>query len=589
MFKRVGRCIVSERSITPLYADSVVDCPPAQLPVQFPIIDELADEFALLMADVTQETCSLSRSRRLALKTCMEEKLKAKRIPIVIPSSAEDLMSTMSKYWDFLNFEIAQLFLECLKDEALLMRMRTYEANLRKKSKKLLRYCKKNRITAQPPPGCRYMMITMDVDPHSFSLQLVLDAKDFLAKIGIKATLFSGITTSSIILHFYVLDVDVEPADYQQEEHKVLLKEMHVVAIEVDGVLVYPSMHKLKGVHAPTSSLQAKTSDQVHKNINAVADCLHVESVLVSRLVQIRTSGTNVSQQVVQVLEDINEEIKGHYQVKTALCDLKLVAETAHTFLGKADDMFHYCQGSAMAAAKEGLDCSPPNLRPLCDLINLMRVSLAMVEQQCLELLDAYNRVIESCNAAADVCDNKGREYRNKKGAARGIGGTAAGALMAAGGGAVATGVAASVVAGVFTFGIGTIVGLGLTAATGIGLGAAGTAAGVGTAVATHYIASKYAKIKASFRRIREQFETLLGYATGLREGVAELHTLLEHIAAQIQSMYYSVAQRNVALILDAVNRLNVVCVNSYSITSKCRKAIKTKTEELQAIFRRAY
>ena len=116
-----------------------------------------------------------------------------------------------------------------------------------------------------------------------------------------------------------------------------------------------------------------------------------------------------------------------------------------------------------------------------------------------------------------------GRRVLKKKVAARGVGGTAAGAAAAGGtaaaaGSVVATGVAASAIAGVFTFGIGAIVGLGITAAAAATVGVAGAAAGITTAVATHYIASKYAKSEAEFKRIRGNFDTLLSFAFGLKE-----------------------------------------------------------------------
>ena len=75
-----------------------------------------------------------------------------------------------------------------------------------------------------------------------------------------------------------------------------------------------------------------------------------------------------------------------------------------------------------------------------------------------------------------------------------GIGGAATGTLVLGAGGAaagavVAGGVTASAVAGVFTFGIGTIVGLGITAGAAAAVGLGSVAAGAGTGVATHYIA----------------------------------------------------------------------------------------------------
>ena len=71
--------------------------PPPQIQVQFPMIDELADEFALLIVNVKRELRSLSGSQLRDVKELVEEKLKSKGAPIALPSSADELISTISK------------------------------------------------------------------------------------------------------------------------------------------------------------------------------------------------------------------------------------------------------------------------------------------------------------------------------------------------------------------------------------------------------------------------------------------------------------------------------------------------------------
>ena len=187
-----------------------------------------------------------------------------------------------------------------------------------------------------------------------------------------------------------------------------------------------------------------------------------------------------------------------------------------------------------------------------------------------------------------------GRRVPKKKVAARCVGGTAAGAALAGGtaaaaGGVVATDVAASAIAGVLTFGIGTIVGLGITAATAATVGVAGAAAGITTAVATHYIASKYAKSEAEFKRIRGDFDTLLRFAFSLKEEMAKIHTVRENVAAKADSILYCADRTNMSLIRDSVARLNTVCKASYSHTSKSRDCVRIETEELRAAFNDVY
>ena len=319
---------------------------------------------------------------------------------------------------------------------------------------------------------------------------------------------------------------------------------------------------------------------------------------IVFKLLELAPEVVTVAQKVQAVLQEVhNEEIKHNYKVKAAVHDLTLVVELAYAFLDRVDDIFYYCQSNSMAAAREGLNCSPPNLQPLRDLMSQLGNSLAQAEAKYFELVGACNTASCSCSEAAEVCARMERESRNRKRATRGVGGTVAGAALAGGtaaavGGTVATGIAASALAGVFTFGIGTIVGLGITAVAGTAVGAAGVAAGVGTAVVTHHVASDYAKSEAAFRRIRGDFDALLRYAYGLKEGVAQVHTTLENISMQIDNISYcidSIQRSNTYLIRDSVTRLNMVCTASYGNTSKSREYVRGKTEELKAKFNSVY
>lgn len=83
----------------------------------------------------------------------------------------------------------------------------------------------------------------MGVDPHSYSLHRILEMRDFLvSRIRMNVALFAGWSPGSIILHFYVLEDDMETAVYLLKEHKLQLGGMQVVAIEVDDTLVYQDM-----------------------------------------------------------------------------------------------------------------------------------------------------------------------------------------------------------------------------------------------------------------------------------------------------------------------------------------------------------
>ena len=557
-----------------MYVGPEENAPPplSQTQVQFPIIDDLADDFALLIVVLKRELRSLSDSQLQDVKELVEEKLKSKRISITIPSSAVKLISTISQYWNFLSFEIVQLVVRHLGKKELHEQLQTYEENLQKKAEVLLTQCKKENITPRAPPGCFSMTITVDEDPYSFSLQRILEIKDFLVhRIGMDIALFTGFHLGSIILHFCILEDDMETAVHQLNVHKLELRAMQVVAIEVGDVIVYRNapIERPPSIAAVSSQIDdlavaTETGGPIPQSINDLANTVEVGSPVVSKLQEFAPVVVTVTQQVMVVLEEIDdEEIKHNYKVRAALHNLKLVFEAAYAFLDKVDDVFYYCQSNSMSSVIQELNRPHPNLQSLHDLMDHLGNLLAKAETKYSELVGACNAAIQSCREAEIVCARMEKESRRKKVAARGVGGTAAGATLAGGtaaaaGGVVATGVAASAVAGVLMLGIGAIVHVGLA------ITASHCCSGwrsIGTAVATHHIASKYAKSAAAFKRICEDFDTLLHFAFSLKEEVAQVHTVLENVAAQVNSILYSVDRTNMSLIRDSVTLQNTVCI----------------------------
>ena len=212
--------------------------PNLQWQIQFPIIDDLSTEFALLAARIDTAVRRLNSSRLSELKTCVAVKLRCKD-PVgqcFLPSAAEELMSALHKYWDFLNFEFAQLVVNYLEDERLQRQMRSYEEHVRMKVLETLQECKKKNIRPEPPPNCVSMSITVNIDPHSYSLHRVLQMKDFLVhRIGLSIALFAGWMNGSIKLHFYISAGDVEVAECGLKEHLEDLQSLQVMKLEVFG------------------------------------------------------------------------------------------------------------------------------------------------------------------------------------------------------------------------------------------------------------------------------------------------------------------------------------------------------------------
>ena len=108
------------------------------------------------------------------------------------------------------------------------------------------------------------------------------------------------------------------------------------------------------------------------------------------------------------------------------------------------------------------------------------------------------------------------------------MGGAATTAIVAGG---LGTGVVLSVIAGVFTFGIGTIIGL---SATAVGTAATGVLVGGVSTVITAHVASDYADTETAFRLQKGSVASLQKIRTKMEQAVRSLNCKVEVIEADI-------------------------------------------------------
>ena len=138
----------------------------------------------------------------------------------------------------------------------------------------------------------------------------------------------------------------------------------------------------------------------------------------------------------------------------------------------------------------------------------------------CKHLMDAqdkYSTFESDCREAsktsgkaADACKEEGKRLnRNKK-----IGSVVGGTVATAG---VGTGIVLSAVAGIFTFGVGTVVGLATTAAV-------ATTAGVATGIGTGVYAVDCHFAERNFNKISKNFDSLTRKADSLNDEVHKAH-----------------------------------------------------------------
>ena len=187
------------------------------------------------------------------------------------------------------------------------------------------------------------------------------------------------------------------------------------------------------------------------------------------------------------------------HDVKEAVSDVKELVHKAYTFIDNVDDIFQYWSKMDSNKTKDG-DTSSVNA-----FIDNFRELLSKCEQLYKEFKEAAKETQKSTSRAATECDKLAAEAKGKKTTAQVVGGTASAGMIVA----TAAGVTGSIVAGIFTFGIGTAVGLAVTGAAVAGTATVGAVATGTTIAATVVIAKNYSDAAKTFRRIESRFNNL--------------------------------------------------------------------------------
>ena len=212
--------------------------PSAQWQIQYPIIDELADEFISLVREIRRVIRDLGHYELREFKECVEDKLKLKDpgLNVTLPDCADDLIDKIRKYWDHLNFEFTKSVVRYLSNDKLKKKMKSYEKEVKMKVGKCLKECKTREIRPKPPPHWETMSVKLDVNPFSYSLHKIFIAKDFLVnKVGIRDAIFAGFQPGSLFLFFYIPRNAIWIAAARSPSCIEDFHKMKMVKVEVEG------------------------------------------------------------------------------------------------------------------------------------------------------------------------------------------------------------------------------------------------------------------------------------------------------------------------------------------------------------------
>ena len=272
----------------------------------------------------------------------------------------------------------------------------------------------------------------------------------------------------------------------------------------------------------------------------------------------------------------IYSEIKGQTSTKLVCENLKYACEKFYQFVDAVDDIYYYGKNEEiMKKIREGIQVN--NFSELAALIEQLQFYITNAQQAFETAMKACKNVQMDSMQAADDCKMKAQTAKTRKRTTRAIGGTLASSALVVG---TAGGVAASVVAGVFTFGIGAIVGLSITAAVAT-VGGAGIATATGAL--THHIASQFDRSEIAFREMSDALNPVCNKTSNMISELHNLETVLKSISRNTKNTECAHKTHSVTTlsISAAVSRLYYHFQMSYDESSQCRSEMTSLRDRM--------
>ena len=258
--------------------------------------------------------------------------------------------------------------------------------------------------------------------------------------------------------------------------------------------------------------------------------------------------------------------------------NLGTATRNAFYFVNKIDEFMWYAQDSERMA-KVTADVRQGNFGELDLLLRQLSDCLEQAMEYYAIFKESCNQAKRECETGAEICASKSRETRLRKKKTQIKGGVLAGAGLSGAAAVAAGGTVASVVAGIFTAGIGTVVGLAVTAGvTAVTLGGVGTTA----AIATVVVANSCDDLLKKFQQLGRAFGMAADSADQLIETVSDFKYSVDTAHWQVSTIQWSYERRAFENVCSVLNELSTKCSSIYYNTTsatrnKLQKILKEK------------
>ena len=239
------------------------------------------------------------------------------------------------------------------------------------------------------------------------------------------------------------------------------------------------------------------------------------------------------------------DQIEGQQAARNREGCYRLVVEEAREYNKRFSNLASSAKNpTTMKTIERELECKPPNFQTLVVYLSDLEQSLKTVEhcyynfkKSCEDAVAAADRAASANKEMANMLKQSTSRRKRRTAVVAGVG---AGAGLAAG---VGLGVTVSIVAGLFTFGIGTAIGLSATAVTaavattgivgGATAGAVGFAGGAAAGAATAgavLSVNDYLQLAAAFARLTKQYILLKKTTSTMQDMLHHFHLFLKII-----------------------------------------------------------
>ena len=187
------------------------------------------------------------------------------------------------------------------------------------------------------------------------------------------------------------------------------------------------------------------------------------------------------------------------------------------------------------------------------------------------------------CESLVNVCSSNAHRARNRRRSTQIGGGIGSGIALTGSVAAAVGGTTASIVAGVFTAGIGALIGLPLTAAATVALAGTGAVGAVMTAIS----AEEYEQIASRFSQLTNSLISMRDISADLNEHINDLNTVLTNrreTSDEITHWLEHNGHAHTEAICSALGRLVEICRSTQDSTSPCREVLRNLRDRLQQL-----